>query len=148
MVVRVQRMDPLPERTEDGIEYYEYAFDVRYPEREAVGSGWAVKDAGGADAPAHTVNYDAGVITFTADTEGTTYYLDARGYNPYWAAADVWEAKAGRVASRVDWQSDNHRVSASQTYQHYLAMARQMRGLGESIGSGITVGRLFRTDEA
>lgn len=37
---------------------------------EVVTSGWLVHDGAGNDAPAHEVNYAAGLITFAANTSG------------------------------------------------------------------------------
>jgi hypothetical protein len=88
------------------------------------------------------VNTAARRITFDADTGNATYYLDVRTYSLYDAAADVWQMKAAFVHDAVDWQSDNHTVSAEQEYQHCLEMARQFRNR-----AGARVARMVRTDE-
>jgi hypothetical protein len=58
------------------------------------------------------------------------------------AAATVWRQKAATVASRVDWHSDNHNISASQEYEHCLKMAEHYNTL-----SGPMVGEFMRMDE-
>lgn len=120
----------------------EYPIPGRWFEED---DGWRVHDGRGHDAPEHEVNFDAGVITFEADTGGATIYLDCRTYDLYAAAATIWEAKAAAAAQDVDWSTDNHSVSASQVAARYLEQARQYRA---KAGGGMHVVELYRSDEA
>ena len=130
---------------------YEY-YDYRIPselgasiESAAADSGWAVKDGTGTTqgTASYTVNYDARNVTFTADQHGAAYYLDCRTYDLNRAAAAVWRSKAGFCASNVDWQSDNHRLSAAQEHEHCLRMVAHFESL-----AGAQHGRFVRTDES
>lgn len=137
-------VEPMSDYASGGTTYTEYPLPrwMLFAERDAEASGWALRDAYGNDAPAHSVNYDARMITFDADTGGESYYLDARTYDVYRAAAEVWEEKAAALAGAVDWKSDNHDIKASQEYTHCLDMARKLRAR-----SGPTFTQLVRIDE-
>lgn len=144
----------LLESAEDYIDgdysYTEYVIPSRLKwfEESAASSGWALRDSAGAAVVAsHTINYESGIITFAADTRDADYYLDARTYDLYSAAADVWRRKASFVASATDWKSDNHDIKASQEYKHCLAMAEHFEGMaGAGAGGGLT--DLHRSDMA
>lgn len=86
---------------------------------------WRIYDSTGATIGTadYTVDYGAGAVYFTADTGGEARYLDCRTYNVNRAAANVWYWKAAHVADQVNWQTDNHKVEASQRSGHYLKMA-------------------------
>lgn len=125
-------------------EYYEYLIPAGpHFEQSGTDSGWVVRDSLGGTVTGYTVNYAARKITFSADQEGASYYLDCRTYNLNAAAADVWEWKAAHVAAAFDWSSDNHSVKASQEYEHCMAQAAKFRGR-----AGIKSSKMFRTDEA
>jgi len=112
---------------ESGVSIYQdYYFDGGHWEEASGGTTvWVVEDSTGANVGTadYTVNYQAGHLRFTADTAGSAYYLTGRRYDLNRAAAEVWRRKAAHVASRTDWQSDNHKVTASQMQKQYLAMA-------------------------
>lgn len=140
---------PQPEVGSDGA--YDY-FDYKIPleigvnfEEAGTGSIWSVKTTAGAlvSTSDYTVNYPAGVIRFTADQAGEAFYLDCRTFNLNAAARTVWEVKAAHAVAGVDWKTDNHQVSASQEYDHCMAMAERFRKLG----SGVGVVKMVRTDE-
>lgn len=123
---------------------YRIPMHLKHFERSGTASGWAVRDGAGSAAPSNTPNYDAGIITFAADTGGTAYYLNCRTYNVNAAIADVWEAKAGMVAASVDWSSDNHSIKASQESAMYMKLAAKWRAMG----GGVRFVQLSRADEA
>ena len=75
---------------------------------------FTVQQYNGGTAPAYTADYNTGVITFTADTEGTAYMLTARSYDVNAAAAEVWRNKAANAAKYFDFSTDNHSVKKSQ----------------------------------
>lgn len=135
-------------KNENGVwKYYDYQIPslsgVDF-ERAGTNSGWAVRDSGGVEVGTanYSVNYDARRITFNTDQAGAGYYLDVRAYTINEVAAGIWDEKAGHVASRVDWKSDNHQVWASQERKNCEEMARRFRMLG-----GIRAARMNRTDE-
>jgi len=107
-------------------------------------SGWAVKDSVGntQGTTLYSANIQARRITFVSDTAGSAYMLEARYYDLNKAAANVWRWKAAHVANKVDWQSDNHRISASQEVKACLDMAKFYQSQ-----SGISTGQLIRSDE-
>lgn len=141
---------PVAERSPGQTTYADYllppiARDVEYDPNDVAEDGWRLLDVSGQDAPGHTVNLAAGVITFDTPTDGQTFYLDCRAYDLNAAAADVWEQKAAAVAGAVDWRSDNHQVSASQEHSHCLRMAREFRA---KAGGGMQSVEMWRSDEA
>lgn len=107
--------------------------------------GWRLVDSSGQAAPQHTVSLAAGVITFDAPTDGRTYYLDCRSYDLNGAAAEIWDQKAAAAAASVDWQSDNHRISASQEIEHCLRMAQMYRARARA---SVRAAMMTRSDEA
>lgn len=136
----------LPTYASGAYSYTEYPFPAevgRWVEQNQSGSGWALKDSTGANAPSYTVDYDAQMITFAADTENLPYYLDVRSYDVYRTAGDIWEMKAGLVAHRVNWASDNHDIEAAEKWKHFKAMAAYYKGMSRR---GL-VAKLVRTDE-
>ncbi len=146
---RLVPLEAMPELGSDGL--YDY-LDYKIPPEigrdfEEAGSGsiFAVKKSDGTliSSSDYSVNYAAGMIRFTADQAATVFYLDARTFNLNAAARWVWEQKAAHAAAGVDWQSDNHRISASQEYEHCMEQAERFRKLG----SGIQSVKLVRTDE-
>lgn len=144
--IRREALQPDGEYNAGAWLYYDYPIPAELGaiERAGTGGGFALRDASGNDAPAHTINYAAGVITFDDDTGGDVYYLDCRGYDMNAAAAAVWEQKAGFVAASVDWKADNHAISASQEHDHCMERARHFRSRA---GGGVQVIEFFRSDE-
>src|SRR5574341_164253 len=71
--LRVQ-LDLMPIYANGSYSYLDYSFHLQWVETV---DGWAVKDAGGAAAPSNTVNFDAGIVTFAADTGAKPYFIDA-----------------------------------------------------------------------
>ena len=135
-----------PEHIDGDTVHHEYHipdFIPRWFEENATASGWAVRDSTGAevDSADYTVNYQAGRITFTADTEGAFYLLYCRTYNPHRAASRVWAQKAAFASANVDWQIDNHEVHDAGYFEH----CQQMAALHATL-AGPTIARLVRTD--
>lgn len=138
----------LPVLVNGASQTYEYAIPAEigaFFELPATDSGWALKDGVGATigTALYSVNADARRLSFSADQLGAGYYLDARTYEPYRAASAIWREKAGFVAARVDWESDNHRIQAAQEHAHCLRMAAHFDAL-----AGAQTGRFVRDDEA
>lgn len=116
----------------------------KYFEEASTSGAFVVKDeSGGTIGTAnYTVDYRARRITFTSDQAGVNRYVDARSYDLYGAAAQIWEKKAGFAAVQFDWNSDNHGVKKSQVYEHYMAQAKRMKSM-----AGIQTVTMTRPDE-
>lgn len=129
-------------------QWYDYAIPYQIgtyiEEGFSADSGWAIKTSQGAtiDPSNYSVDYEAKKITFNTDHMGTVIFLDAQGYNLNRAAARVWQKKASYFSTRVDWSTDNTRISASGAYQQAKNMAEYYDGLAGPLGS-----TLYRTDE-
>lgn len=137
-------LSAIPRRVGTGYTYTEYPIPsaLEWIEENQTDSGWQLLDNAGGTAPSYTVNYYAHMITFAADTANLSYWLDCRTYDLNQAAADVWESKASFASTNVTWQSDNHRIEASQEYRHCMDMAKKWRGK-----AGLLVGKMVRSDE-
>lgn len=98
-------------------------------------------DGNAAGTASYTVDYQRGVVRFSADQGGTSYYLRARSYNLNAAAADLWRQKAAQYAERFDVKTDNHSLSRSQLIDHCLKMAAKF-----DMASGIQSVEMQRTD--
>ena len=134
-----------PEYVDGDYQYLEYPLHpLRNFEENDTDSGWALRDnAGSAIGTAlYSVNYEAAIITFGADQDAETYYLDARVYDVNRAAADIWEMKASFYEALVDWSSDNHSIKQSQQADYARKMAAKYRSL-----SGGNFVRRHRVDE-
>lgn len=135
-----------PYPTNGSFTYTEYRLPVDIRDVEEADSGyWRVFSTLGVDQTVnedYTVNYESGIITFTADTGGDNFLLDATMFDLYRAAAEVWDDKSGHYGLMVDWSSDNHSIKASQKREQAEKMADYFRKL-----AGPKVSRLVRLDE-
>jgi len=78
--------------------------------------------------PAGTADYSAdyrnGIISFSADQAGKPWYLTARSYDIYAAAADVWRMKGAHASeTSFDFSTDNHSIKGSNVPAQCLKMA-------------------------
>lgn len=88
------------------------------------GTNFAITDIDGtAISTGFTADYARGLITFTTDQVGKSYFWDGYSYDVNAAAAEIWRAKASHAAEMVDWSSDNHSVKNSQLVAAYTRMA-------------------------
>ncbi len=99
------------------------------------GTVWRITDAMGSAvaSTAYTVNYDAGVIRFNTDQDGSARYLSGRSYDLYAAASEIWAHKAGHVAAYYDIDADNHHMSRSQYFEHCMNMMTFYRARSERL---------------
>ena len=83
----------------------------------------------------YSVDYARGVVSFTADQAGKSFWWSGFAYDLDAAAADIWRIKASRVAGMVDFSTDGHSIKRSQQARAYLDMANfyQSRSATESI---------------
>lgn len=122
------------------VEYHDYYSG--YTNLEATTGGTAVfyvEDAAGSavGTALYTPDYNRGVVTFAADTGGSTYYLYGRSYDLNAAAADVWREKAGQYAMAVNFSTDNHRIDRGEIIKNCLSMAAYYDG--QTGGNTITI---------
>lgn len=137
-------LEPRYEYNGGTLEYHDYLTPHRNLEESASGApAWEVEDAAGntIGTALYSVNYEAGVIRFANDTEGSALYLMARSYNLNRAAAELWEKKAAHAAKGYAFTADGATFHREQVYEHCLKMAEHYRGK-----SGMKVSRLFRSD--
>lgn len=93
----------------------------------------------GVAAPTHTIEYDAGIVTFAVTTDGQSYYIRGRLYDLNKAAAQVWLDKAAHRAELIRWKAGTHTLDEDQEYQHCLEMYRKYASY-----SGIGVVRMTK----
>lgn len=124
--------------------YYDYRIPGKNIEEASTSGAFVVRNASGSamGTADYTVNYRARRVTFTADQAGASYTLDFRTYDLNLSAARVWEMKAAHLASIVDWESDNHKVKASQEADRALAMAQKFKSM-----AGPKMSQFRRMDE-
>lgn len=142
------RLTPLPETNSGGTVVY-YVHQAHFTNLESTAGGTAVLyvyDGTGARVGTanYTIDYNAGRVTFNANTGGEAYYLTGRSYDLYAAAADIWEMKAAHVAERFDFTADGASFKASQLITQYTAQAQRCRA--KSRTGGVTTGTLYRSD--
>jgi hypothetical protein len=63
----------------------------------------------------YTPDYARGIVTFAADTGGTTYFLTARSYDLRGAASEVWLRKSGFSGFSVEYQ--NHCLKMAEVFR-------------------------------
>lgn len=96
----------------------------------------------------YSVDYDLGRVEFASSvTGGSTLYLNARAYDVYGAAADIWRQKAAHVASRMDFSADGASFKASQLVTQYERQAQacaRKATFGEA--AGVQTVTMYRDD--
>ena len=128
--VNIHREQLEIERTLLTSDDYEYRiYHSRHENLERVESGTAVfklEDSAGAQrgTATYSADYLAGIITMTADQEGTALYLTARSYDLNGAASEVWERKAGSVADRYSFSAGGQSLSRSDWFDHCMRISR------------------------
>jgi hypothetical protein len=144
-----QPLSPVPQKAASGtVEYRVY--QTEWSNLEATQGGTAVfylsTSTGARVGTAnYTVDYATGRIEFGANQGGTVYYLTARAYDVFAAAADVWRQKAAQVADRFDFSADGASFKASQLAAQY---ERQAARLEARSGGGVRSVQFTRDDVA
>ena len=92
----------------------------------------------------YSVDYARGVVSFTADQSGKSYWWSGYSYDLNAAAADIWRMKASHVANLVDFSTDGHSVKRSQQAKQYLDMAGYYQN--RSVSEGVTTAKITRDD--
>jgi len=92
----------------------------------------------------YSVDYTRGIVSFTDDQSGKSFYWSGFAYDLDAAAADIWRMKASHVAGLVDFSTDGHSIKRSQQAQQYLSMANYFQQ--RSASEGIQTVRIVRDD--
>jgi hypothetical protein len=112
-------------------DYYAPRGHLEQASSEGGAAVWSVEDADGDEAGTanYTVNYLKGHIRFSSDQNGESYYLRARSYDLYSAAAEIWRIKAGWRVKHVTFTADDQVFKQSDWFRHCLIMASQYEGM-------------------
>lgn len=133
IIIRDEQLKAIPAMYPDGkFSYFDYQSKSRFFEETSGGTAtFVIRDATGVVIPSTSwsADYERGLITFTADTEGVDYYLTGRSYDIYAAAADIWYQKAAHASEQIDFTTDNHSIKRSHIVASCLAMARRYENL-------------------
>ena len=92
----------------------------------------------------YTADYTRGIVTFSTDQSGKSFYWSGFAYDLYAAAADIWRMKASHVAGLVDFSTDGHSIKRSQQAQQYLNMSQYYQS--RSASEGVQTSRIVRND--
>ena len=92
----------------------------------------------------YTADYTRGIVTFSTDQSGKSFYWSGFAYDLYAAAADIWRMKASHVAGLVDFSTDGHSIKRSQQAQQYLNMSQYYQS--RSASEGVQTSRIVRDD--
>lgn len=126
---------PYPVQVAGGsTDYFEYRTERRNFEQTSGGTTvFYIQDASGS--VVGTANYSAdylrGIVTFTADTSGSSRYFTGRSYDLNAAAGDIWRKKAAHYFSAFSFATDNHRVDRQQIYDHCVQMAESFEAMSQ-----------------
>jgi hypothetical protein len=115
-----------------GTAYY-LDYKSQYGNLETVDSGTAIfklDNAAGTNMPGTmwAADYQRGVVTFNADTLGSSMILTGRSYDLNAAAADVWRYKAANAAKMYSFSADGQSFQRNQFLQACLQMASYYEG--------------------
>lgn len=131
---------------EGDLTYLDYSVGYGNLEQTAGGTAvFIVQDVNGnaVTTPSYTVDYQRGLVTFSADTNGTTYFVTARSYDLNGAAAEVWRKKMVHYHTAMNFETLNHRVDREALYKHAREMAEYFEGIG---GEGMDTVAVMRSD--
>lgn len=141
-------LEPRPDYEDGTPNYFAYSIPTillrAFEEGGSADSGWVLYTRAGTevDLADYTPNYQSGTIVFDSDTDGASFRLSCRTYNLNRAASNIWLQKASFAYQNVNWESDNHRLEASQEFAHAVQMAEFY-----AAKAGAQTAHLVRTDE-
>jgi hypothetical protein len=125
-----ERMHFEPEYVAGSAEYHHYYWlRGAAEEAESGTTAWVVTDGAGSAIGTgnYSANYEARQLRFSADTQGTVYYLTYRAYDLNMVASEIWRDKAAHVSNRFDVKTDNHDLKRSQLRKMYMDNAMDYR---------------------
>lgn len=126
------------------ISWYEYQACEGMLEKTDGGTAlFVVQDSTGAviGTADYSVDYQVGLVTFTANQGGSARYLTARSYDVPGACADVLDAWATNLSLQFGFSSDGQTFQRQQQADMLRRAAQDFRRRARP-----TVGRLERTD--
>ena len=103
-VVR-EELVPIDSYNAGTVEYLEYRSAYgNYEETTGGTTIFEIENAAGTTVgtASWSMDYANGILTFSADTSGSAYFINGTSYDIYRAAADVWRMKSGHHSSGVD----------------------------------------------
>ena len=138
-----------PQEIDNDVKWLVY--DVGMGDLETISSGTTIfrvfNSAGSAAGTAnYAVNYQTGLITFTADQNGTAWWVDARHYDLHGAAAAGWREAAGAKAGYYDFSADGAQYTRAQWFDHCMTMASYYDSISSTGAGAMAVSSLVRTD--
>jgi hypothetical protein len=131
------------------IEYHRMISGYRDLEGTASGTAyWRITTSDGSTIMPDDLNMTSGEFKFDADQGGTSYYITARSFDVYGAAADVWLWRLAQFQKWYDFASDGQTFNREQAYDHAVRMEREMRARSgqNTQPGGIQSGVFLRTD--
>jgi hypothetical protein len=146
-----ERLTPTEKLVGGGtIEYHDY-YSAFGPFEETTGGTavFIIQDTLGntQGSSGYTIDYQRGLVSFTADTTGSVMLLTGRSYDMNGAAADMWRSKAAHYAMAFSFSTDNHSLQRGQLIDHCMKMAAFYEariGMGGNAAQTVDV---FRGDE-
>jgi len=132
--IRDEVISGIPIMAGGTVNYLDYQSNNRFFESTDGGTArFVIRDIGGtAQGTANwSADYEKGLISFTADTKGTAYFLTGFSYDVYAAAADVWYQKAAHASEMIDFSTDGHSIKRG----HVATMCMKMAQRYESMAS-------------
>ena len=142
-----EQVSTIPVTVDSATEYHDY--HLSYGNLEEAESGttrWSVRSTSGTlqGTATYTPNYEAGLLVFTADTEGSAMLVRYGAYDVYAAAADIWRARAANVSLYYDIKEGEHSLSRSQMFKHCMTQAELMDSRSGVVGNATV--RMMRSD--
>ena len=89
-----------------------------------IGVFWIADSVGNTvSAASYSVDYNLGLVTFTANTAGLVYFATYHSFDINAAASEVWRQKASHYADQVTFKAGNQSVNLSDKLAQALQMA-------------------------
>jgi len=116
------------------------------PGGDSIGTAlWGLRTSTGTLLSGFTLDAVQGIMTFTSDQAGSAYYLTARSYDIYSAAADMWLQKQARLSNWYQFEGDGQKFMRQQAFEQAGKMEKMMRGRsGANRGQGSVRSGTFR----
>jgi len=126
-------INPVSQYEGGTVVYKKYYSPYQYLES---GDVWELEDQAGntVGTALYSVDYQKGIVTFTNDTAGSSYFVTTYAHNLGLTTAKIWRLQASHYAKRVDFSTDNHSIKASQYAKHCISMAQLYESGGGDYG--------------
>lgn len=146
-----ERLTPIEKYVGGGtVEYHDY-YSAFGPYEETTGGTavFIIQDSiGNTQATTgYTMDYQRGLLSFTADTLGSVMLLTGRSYDMNGAAADLWRSKASHCAMGFSFSADGANLQRAQLHEHCVERAKFYEARIGMGGNAAMVVDVFRGDE-